>query len=48
VLTAEKYITSVLYEHRSNYALWISVKPYREKTDLVLCGESAPVDEGSE
>jgi hypothetical protein len=48
VLKAEKYVTSVPYEHRSNYPLWISVKPYREKTDPKRNGESAPGEGESE
>lgn len=40
VLRAEGYINEVLHEH-GRYPLWISVRPYREKTDPVLRGEPA-------
>lgn len=49
ILKAEKYITSVPYPERSNYPLWVSVKPYWHQADpLLTTGGNGPGEERSE
>jgi hypothetical protein len=45
ILVAEKYVESVPYENRSNYPLWVSIKPYRKRTDPKFNSESASEEE---
>jgi hypothetical protein len=49
VLKAEKYVKSEPYPARSNYPLWVSVRPYRQEMDpLLATGGDGPSEKGFE